>query len=306
MVLVANDQEWAARSLESILGPHGYAVLRAYTGRQALDLARSTQPDAVILDFKMPDLDGVDVCRILASDPYFSPTTPIMITTSSPAGRGQRLEAFRAGAWEFCTQPLDAEILLAKLDTFMRSKLEANRVREDSLLDQITGLYNMRGLARRAREIGAEAFRTHSAIACIAFSPEAAPGALNDQVIDHLASRVVEHVGDVCRRAGRVSDAIGRLGQLEFAIVAPGTSANGAMRLIERMRESVASAPVSIDGVSRQVRIAAGYCAVDDFSQSNVDAVELLLRATAALRHVRQESLEGTRSFEDVPSVMSG
>src|ERR671933_425010 len=65
LVLIANDQEWSARSLESILGPHGYAVLRAYTGRQAMELARSAQPDAVILEAGMPDIAGTEICRIL-------------------------------------------------------------------------------------------------------------------------------------------------------------------------------------------------------------------------------------------------
>src|SRR5579864_9776616 len=58
LVLLANDQEWSARSLESILGPNGYAVLRAYTGKQVLDLARSAQPDLVIMDIRLPDMDG--------------------------------------------------------------------------------------------------------------------------------------------------------------------------------------------------------------------------------------------------------
>src|SRR5215218_1743776 len=71
LVLVANDQEWSARSLESILGPNGYAVLRAYTGRQALELARSAQPDVVIVDVRMPDIDGLDVCEVLRDDPRF-------------------------------------------------------------------------------------------------------------------------------------------------------------------------------------------------------------------------------------------
>jgi CheY-like chemotaxis protein len=50
LVLIANDQEWSARSLESILGPNGYAVVRAYTGQQALERARTSQPDIIILD----------------------------------------------------------------------------------------------------------------------------------------------------------------------------------------------------------------------------------------------------------------
>ncbi len=121
LVLVANDQEWSARSLESILVPKGYEVMRAYTGRQALERARTAQPDIIILDAQMPDLHGVEVCRQLRADPRFSPTVPIIITTAGPSGRAQRLEAYQAGAWEFLGQPLDGESLLLKLEAFLRA-----------------------------------------------------------------------------------------------------------------------------------------------------------------------------------------
>ena len=75
----------------------------------ALDRARATQPDLIILDAQMPDMHGFDVCRALRSDSRFGATTPIVITTAGPSGRTQRLEAYRAGAWEFLGQPLDGE-----------------------------------------------------------------------------------------------------------------------------------------------------------------------------------------------------
>jgi PleD family two-component response regulator len=173
LVLIANDQEWSARSIESILGPNGYSVVRAYTGQQALERARSAQPDIIILDAQMPDMHGFEVCRALRSDSRLSVTTPIVITTSGPSGRTQRLEAYRAGAWEFLGQPLDGEALLLKLSTFLQSKQQVDVLREENLLDSGTGLYNMRGLARRAREIGADAVRRREALACVVFAPDA-------------------------------------------------------------------------------------------------------------------------------------
>src|SRR3954449_9372591 len=173
LVLIANDQEWSARSLESILGPSGYSVVRAYTGQQALERARTAQPDLIILDAQMPDVHGFEVCRLLRSDPRFSATTPIIITTSGPSGRTQRLEAYRAGAWEFLGQPLDGEALLLKLDTFLRCKQQVDTLREENLLDPGTGLYNMRVLARRAKEIGSEPFRRRDPVACVVIAPDA-------------------------------------------------------------------------------------------------------------------------------------
>jgi diguanylate cyclase (GGDEF)-like protein len=301
LVLIANDQEWSARSLESILEPSGYSVVRAYTGQQALERARTAQPDLIILDAQMSDVHGFEVCRLLRSDPRFSATTPIIITTSGPSGRTQRLEAYRAGAWEFLGQPLDGEALLLKLATFLQCKLEVDSLRDESLLDPGTGLYNMRGLARRAHEIGADAYRRRDALACVVFSPEA-EAAGSDEQLDEEVQRIAEQVGQLFKRTGRSSDAIGRLGQSEFAVIAPATSSEGALRLIQRLGGTIESSPIPVRGGERYLKVRAGYCAVPDFAESPVDAVELLLRATTALRDLKRDGdAEQVRAFDQAP-----
>lgn len=301
LVLIANDQEWSARSLESVLAPSGFAVLRAYTGQQALDIARNSQPDVIILDWKMPDIDGITVCRRMREDLRLNVSTPIILTSSTPIPRAQRIEAHDAGAWEFCGHPLDTEVLLLKLRAFVKAKLEADRIATEHLVDQVTGLYNMRGLARRAREIGAEAFRGQDPLACVAFAPDPSSG-LSDLPGDQRALQAAVHLGEICRRTGRLSDAIGCMGPMQFAIVAPRTEADGAVQLIERFRKSIQESPLSIDGHEHQMLIRAGYCAVPNFSQSPIDAVELLLRASTALRYSRADDTGVTvRSFDEVP-----
>jgi two-component system, cell cycle response regulator len=305
LVLIANDQEWSARSIESILGPNGYAVVRAYTGQQALERARASQPDIIILDAQMPDMHGFEVCRALRSDPRFSATTPIVITTSGPSGRTQRLEAYRCGAWEFLGQPLDGEALLLKLATFLQSKRQVDILREENLLDSGTGLYNMRGLSRRAREIGADALRRREALACVVFAPETELDA-DDEAPGEELLRLSDQVGVVLRQSGRVSDAIGRLGPTEFAVIAPATGAEGAVRLVNRLSGAVEATRIPVRGGERAVHVKAGYCAVPDFAESSVDAVELLLRATTALRDLRRGGDEGRiRAFEQVPQPYS-
>ncbi len=295
LVLIANDQEWSSRSLESILVPKGYEVVRAYTGRQALDRARTSRPDIIILDAQMPDLHGIEVCRQLRADPRFSPTVPIIITTAGPSGRAQRLEAYQAGAWEFLGQPLDGESLLLKLDAFLRAKLEVDRIHDESLLDQVTGLYNMRGLSRRAREIGSEAYRRRHALACVVFAPESP--ALSGAAAEEVATKLAAAVGEALRKAGRSSDAIGRLGPLEFAVIAPATGPDAALRLIERLRETVETQPVPLNGDSTSIGIRVGYTAVPDVRAAEVDATELLLRATTALRTLKLEGAGTLKAF---------
>lgn len=298
LILLANEHEWAARSLETVLGPHGYAVLRAYTGRQLLGLVGSAQPDLIMVDMRLPDMRGVDVCRALRDDPHFPEETPIIFTSSGTPEREQRLEAFKAGAWELVSQPLDSELLLLKLDAYMRGKRAVDRLRDESLLDQATGLYNMQGMVRRAREMSADAQRLHAPISCVAFTPVAtttsdpAPAALTDIMIEHL--------GAIVRRTGRASDAIGRLGPSEFAIIAPATEEPGAIRMMERIEASLSDALTKPDGVAQRVELRTGYCSIPDGARSAVDAVEMLLRANTALRHARDAQRgEEIHTFDD-------
>jgi diguanylate cyclase (GGDEF)-like protein len=297
LVLIANDQEWSARSLETVLGPHGYAVLRTYNARQTLELARRIRPDAVIVDARLPDGDGLELCDTLRGGDFLGPTTPMIVTTSDPGQRSLQVAAYRSGAWDYVVLPLDGDILLHKLDTFAGAKREADRLRDDGLLDPATGLYNARGLARRAREIGAAAARRRDPLACVALTPAPEGARLDDATIDAAVLRVSEQLGAVLRRTGRTSDAVGRLGPTEFAIIAAGTEAAGAERLAERVREAIDAERMVIprgnEGAAR-VRIRAGYYAVPDFAESDVDAVEMLVRAASALRQTSGRGAAGS------------
>lgn len=305
LVLIASDQEWSTRSLESILGPHGYAVLRAFTGEQTLELARSADVSAVVLDMRLPDMSGVELCRRLRDGSMVPASTPVILTSVGAVSYAERLEVFGAGAWALLTQPFDGTQLLLQLDTFLRARREVELLRESSLLDQSTGLYNAKGLARRAREMGAEALRRRTPIACVAFVLEPAEERLGNDDVTELSAWLAKHLAALVRRAGRESDVVGRLGQMEFAVIAPTTEAQGAIRLAERLQESIDANPPSLRGRRWRVRVRAGYAAVPDLAESSLDAVELLLRASAALRYVRaKDEANHILAFSDVPVML--
>src|SRR5512147_2736564 len=159
LVLIANDQEWTARAIESILAAKGYRVLRTFTAGETLKLARVVDPDLVILDRQLPDFSGVEVCRQLRADERFGAALPIVVTTAGPSGRQQRLAANEAGALEFFGQPLDSEALLHKISVYLAGYREVKRLRQGALIDQVTGLYSRVGLSRRATEVLSEARR---------------------------------------------------------------------------------------------------------------------------------------------------
>lgn len=304
LVLIANDHEWATRSIETVLGPAGYAVLRAFTGRQAIDVARSTRPDAIITSMQLSDMTGVELCRLLRED-VVSAVTPIIAIASGPVSRAERLEAFDAGVWICMSQPVDGDIMLAQLATFMRAERAADDMLEESLLDTESGLYNARGLARRAREIGAYAQRRREPLACVALTPEASSATLSPAQLDDVSRQVVRHLVALLERSGRLSDVVGRLGQSEFAMILPATEADGAARVVERLQAALGEGGgIALEGVTYPVTLRAGYAAVPDFGSSAFDAVELLLRAAAALRQNRPSMPQRTGAgAEDLRSA---
>jgi PleD family two-component response regulator len=294
VALIANDQEWSARSLDSILSPQGYTVIRAYTGLQALERARTARPDLVILDAQLPDIHGLEVCKQLRADPRFGSLTPIVITTAGPSGRTQRLAAYEAGAWEFYGQPLDGEALLARFNTFLAAKLEADALREAAMLDSSSGLYTVRGLAHRVREIGSEAYRHGRPLACIAlaFTPPA-----SDETGGNHHPPAPTRLGDLLREHGRSSDAIAHLGGEEYLVVAPGTEGEGALKMVGRLEEALRS-----EGATA-MRLVAGYSAVTDLRAASLEPAAMMDRATAALRYnLGHPGVSPVLAFEDLPT----
>lgn len=230
LILIANDQEWTARAIESILVSNGYRVVRAFTATEATDLAEARDPDLLILDLQLPDYSGIELCRRLRADPRFGPLLPVIITTAGPSGRQQRLAAYAAGAWEFYGQPLDAEALLHKVATYHQTYRKLRRLRQDAMMDGETGLYNRSGLVRRATELLGDARRSGRDIACVAWSVPAP-----------FEGAPMHEVGAGMRRQARASDALGRLSGGEFAAVALDTDSEGAQHFAERVQELIAS-----------------------------------------------------------------
>ena len=273
LVLLANAQEWVSRSLESVLRPAGYTVVKAFSGVHALEAARRGGVDAIILDSALPETDALVLCRALRVDPYVTPSTPILITMPGPLARPQVLEALRAGANGVWGQPFDAEEFLLRLESLLRAKLDGDQARDAGLLDPRTGLYNTRGLERQARGLAAQVDRRDASLACVVFSPEADAPAL------------AESLARTLRAAARGSDTVGRLGPREFAVLAPDTDGDGAVKLFERL---VGALERRTSGGRSTMRLSAGYDARSGFRAASLDAATLLERARAALRTAQQ------------------
>ena len=281
---MANAHEWSARSLESFLAPNGFAVLRAYTATSALERARIVPLDAVILDAELPGMGALALCRALRADPYIPASLPIVLVASGPPARLQRRQALHAGASDFWTQPLDAEEVLLQLEARLRAKRDADRSREEGLIDPMTGLYNARGFSHRARDLRSQAARQHTPLACVAFAPNPDPTATRT---------VIEVLARALHESGRASDAIGRLAAMEFAVLAPHTDAAGAIQLGTRLVQAMERAAERRRTLHRPLSVRAGYHAVSEVNVASANPTDLVASARAALRAARADANEG-------------
>ncbi|NMB57678.1 MAG: response regulator transcription factor [Chloroflexi bacterium] len=122
-ILIVDDEPAVTDLLEYNLKKAGYAVLTASDGLQALQTARTSQVDMILLDVMIPEMDGLDVCRELRK----SCATPIIIITA----RGEevdRVVGLELGADDYICKPFSIRELLARIKAVLRR----SQLREDS------------------------------------------------------------------------------------------------------------------------------------------------------------------------------
>ena len=129
-VLLVDDEKMITGPLVRALTQAGYQVVVADNGRDGLVLAREKQPDVVVLDVMMPQMDGWDVCRALRQDS----TVPILMLTAL-GDEVDRILGLELGADDYLTKPFSTRELIARLKALLR-RVELDR-RQQTAGDQI-------------------------------------------------------------------------------------------------------------------------------------------------------------------------
>ena len=118
-VLVIDDEEPVRRFLRVALGGQSYQVIEAATGKDGIRAVEVQKPDVIILDLGLPDLDGVEVTKLLRQ----STQTPVIIL-SVRGSENDKIAALDAGADDYLTKPFGIGELLARLRTALRRVIQ--------------------------------------------------------------------------------------------------------------------------------------------------------------------------------------
>jgi DNA-binding response OmpR family regulator len=148
-VLVVDDEPLLVRFVQTNLESIGYKVLPANDGRTALRLAEEGNPDLVLLDIMLPDLDGFEVCKRIRE---YSDVPIIMLTA-----RGDTLDKIRgldAGADEYLTKPMGADELLARVKAMLRRTRFGQVQKVDAYVsDDLNVDFRGRRVSRRGQDV---------------------------------------------------------------------------------------------------------------------------------------------------------
>ena len=125
-ILVVDDQGANVRVVSALLGRHGYTVIPAGSGEEALAAVSAQTPDLILLDMMMPGMDGFELLGALRALPALKPVPAVFLTAAQD--RDLLLRAFDAGAVDYVTKPFMPEELLARVSAHLGLKLTRDRL----------------------------------------------------------------------------------------------------------------------------------------------------------------------------------
>jgi two-component system nitrogen regulation response regulator NtrX len=169
-VLVIDDEEAIRKSLRMVLEYEGYEFLEAGSGPEGLEALRRDPPDAVLLDIKMPAMDGLEVLQAARERDAHTPILMISGHGDIPTA----VEAIHKGAYDFLEKPLESERVL----TALRNAIERKRLREENttLRNQVEARYQMIGDSAAMQAVRASIARAAPTAATVLINGESGTG----------------------------------------------------------------------------------------------------------------------------------
>ena len=286
--LIAEDDPIFRRILESWFKKWDYKVTAVENGLAAWEVLQSDDaPPLAILDWMMPGMDGIELCRKIRSRNH-GPYRYVLLLTAKD-DKQDVIAGLEAGADDYLTKPFDVDELRARVRAGKRIlDLQAALLHSQSDLqfaaahDPLTGLWNRGAILDLLRREVSRRQRTNDPLGVIMADIDYFKK-IND-TYGHLVGDVV--LQEVTRRLAtgvRPYDGVGRYGGEEFLIIFPGCTASDLIVGAERLRQSVAERPVETSAGQIAVTLSLGLAAVEQVEKETPDCEAFLRSADEAL-----------------------
>lgn len=307
-ILIADDDPGYRLVLKTLLTQEGHEVTVAENGLEAWSILQaSNSPRLAILDWQMPGMDGLEICRRLRQLQQKPYVFVVLLTANDQ--RSELLEGLAAGADDYLTKPLDPILLRARLAVGSRIlDLQADlmaaheKLRHQADHDSLTGLFNHAAILRQLDREISRMRRDHLPLGVVIGDLDHFKK-IND-TYGHAAGDLA--LQEVVRRISanlRLYDTAGRLGGEEFLILLPGCDEASTLARAERIRECVGRDPVDLKIIHRSITLSLGAASADPFEKE--DATNLVARADAALYQAKGAGRNQVRLRERAWSVVT-
>lgn len=284
-VLFAEDELTSRIILSAMLRKWGLEPVVVENGEQAWDLLQQPEaPQLVILDWNMPGLNGLEVCRKIRGELTDNP--PYVIILTGNRDKQDIVTGLDSGANDYVLKPYDKDELHARIRVGLRviglqnDLLAAQRALSyDAMHDALTGSLNRRAIIAALEKELARADRGLSRLSIGLIDIDHFK-TVNDIHGHQTGDDVLRQTVELVQGSLRSYDLIGRYGGEEFLVIAPETMAAGETTLYERLRSHIETAPF-VSRANQPLRISVSIGVVACNGQDSVD--ELLAKADAAL-----------------------
>lgn len=288
-ILVADDSRATARALSELLTGAGLEVELAVDGPEALRRALEPHIALVLLDVAMPELDGLQVLRLLRARPDRRALPVLVLTVSQDPGT--RLGALQLGADDVLTKPWDPAVLLARVRRCVELKALLDASREPPAPSAtVTARVPSEGLFRaRLDEEFRRAQRYADPLALVLLAPDAFESEGRAALLEPL------------RRALRDTDLVGQRERGGFAVLLPKTSLAGGLTAAERMLQQLRGA--------KRARASSSWVSLGVAAyphRSHADAEALWASADEALLLAQREGGDRIRLFAQALATREG
>lgn len=273
-VLVIDDSESIHKLIEARLRPEGLEVIGELDGERGIERAISEEPDLILLDVGLPDVDGFEVCRQLKEHPS-TRDVPIIFLTGTTS-TDSKVKGLDLGAVDYVTKPFDQVELRARVRAALRTKRLQDILEQQSFLDGLTGLWNRTYLDRRTESELTVARRYGRALTLVMVDIDHFKR-LNDTHGHLFGDVVLQGIGDALRAYARRSDIVARYGGEEFAILLTNTTMKAGLFVAERLRSSIESRNFEAHGEVVHITASFGLCCTEEFEGERTP--ENLMRA---------------------------